>query len=345
MRASEVARVALCPASLLEARKYPPTPDSDAARRGRAMHAVIIARVTGRDAPSVALTQSDLDEAEQMAQRVAALASEYRVRAWRAADDHRLHVTMSPQIADDDGLDGQPDLVGIARTAAHVLDIKTGWGHVEPARSNAQMRAYAVLWAATHPSRGHVYTHVVTPRGITSSSYTRRDLAAARREIARIRSYAIEHRDHYEPSALACQYCPALAHCQAAVRAVAETASRHAPRDAAELAGLLDRADLARKLWDRLADEARERIASGEIIPGWRLGRPRVTIELDTPRTIAWACARGVDLMPAASLQVSRVRELLSDIVDDPDAALREAGCIARERRSSPTLERDRSRC
>mgnify|MGYP001336642741 CR=1 FL=1 len=342
MRASEVARVALCPASLLEARKYPPTPDSDAARRGRAMHAVIIARVTGRDAPSVDLTQSDLGEAEQVAQRVAALASEYGVRVWRAADDHRLHVSMSPQIADDDGLEGQPDLVGTARTAAHVLDIKTGWGRLEPAHRNAQMRAYAVLWAATHPSRGHVYTHVVTPRGITSSSYARRDLTAARREIERIRAYAIEHPDHYEPSAIACQYCPALERCDAAARSVTGAASHRAPRDAAELAELLGRVDLARRMWDRLADEARRRMAAGETVPGWRLGRPRAMIDLDVQRTTEWAREHGIDIMPAVSLHVSRVRDLLRGVVDDPDATLREAGCIAREHTSDAPLERDR---
>jgi N-acetylneuraminic acid mutarotase len=83
------------------------------------------------------------------------------------------------------------------------------------------------------------------------------------------------------PSAEACEYCPALKHCPAVGIQGRELdrASGVDVMDSRELGKLANMAKLATKQAELVLEETKARLIKGEVIPGWRL-QERKTVAL-----------------------------------------------------------------
>jgi len=184
------------------------------------------------------------------------------------------------------GWSGQPDLL-VLDTRAVVVDYKSGWGYVDEAPDNAQMRVYAVLAALDH-FRPAVECVIVTPRGLHSRvEYRAEDLLAAHRELCAVRDSALNADAPRIPCPDACKWCPAFGKvscpetCQALERAGSTMPAVSLESLAPEQIGSAAQAwAIVRKRGEQLEEELRHRLEKGQDIPGARLKAGGVTTSI-----------------------------------------------------------------
>jgi hypothetical protein len=221
LTASQLGRVKRCPASAVL-----PHLDivSDAAMRGTAVHAFLenIPRI-GRDTALEAVPEPwrPLCDAIDIDALPTDLAAEvtfaYDPRTSSSRELGR-NLDRDYSGATDDEIVGTADVLGLSPSSVFVADWKTGWGDVEPAATNDQVK-FLALAAARAYHRGHAIVEIIR---IRDNGAAWRDRAEF--DIFELDTVAFDLRvlvgattvdtPRVSPGPW-CQYCPAFAACPA----------------------------------------------------------------------------------------------------------------------------------
>lgn len=322
--ASTMARTAACPGWLREAAKAPPAPETEEAKLGTKLHAYIA------NEPCQPLTEEEHQLIRPMmrgldhAYTVAGIYGQPGVtikecRLWHQASNWS----------------GKPDEVTVLPVdhVALVVDFKTGWGDVDEADSNMQLRALAVLvWMHYHCDE--VYAAIVTPHSTQPgvARYDDDDLVTASEQI-----YDIVAKSDLPNAPLVagdhCQYCPAalamtcpvyVAQSTMAVDAVVppavtkkEVSDKVARLPKHDLEFLLARRNVMKWLLDSMDAEAKRRLESGDdnAPEGWMLKTTGSTSSITDITTVAQRLIqRGIDpeaIVRACTITKGNLEDLL----------------------------------
>lgn len=211
-------------------------------------------------------------------------------------------------LLDEDGikaLSGQIDIGQIVFNAekkiweALICDYKTGWGEVDSADTNLQMRGYAVLLKANYPELKNITVAIIAPKTgkPTLTRYEEEDLKSAKYEVLEILREALVHEAPRIAGSEQCKYCSAKLHCSAykenflapvpVVREFTATAKEWTPETRARFCEVLP--EITRWLEDRKS-ELKELTQSGNV-PGWFISegskRKKITDPQEAYRRVA----------------------------------------------------------
>jgi hypothetical protein len=275
--ASSAQRYALCPGSFLLEQQCPTGETSADAELGNRIHAALAGEKVELSDDEQELVNACFRKECELVRSVfgfnqSVIPNVRERRLWFINDDFER--TWS----------GKPDVVYINKSAALVIDYKTGRGDVESAEGNMQLRCLAVLAFACY-AVNEITVAIIQPLAGQPSAchYTAADLAKATEEIENLMARVKLPGQPRNPSEAACKYCRAKAICQEA-RGTLETL--HNPERSVasltgdELAEYLTRLPLIENVIDALRTEAKRRIGNGDSVPGWKLesGDERDTI-------------------------------------------------------------------
>lgn len=194
---------------------------------------------------------------------------------------------------------GQCDFWFIAEDwSLHVCDWKTGWGDVPDARINMQARVYllGVAIGLTDDqlkrvlATGAAWSHIITPRGMTSCRYDAAGLEAAADEAADVWTTSNDPAAARTPGHW-CANCRALntANCPESKGMTAELIKLDAQGITPEgLARLLDLAKPVEEAIERARNAAKAILAENpDALPGWGLSPGRTMRSVpDTAKAI-----------------------------------------------------------
>jgi hypothetical protein len=294
---SSLPRRAACPGSYELERGLPEPPQSDDARRGIDLHALIARSLRSDASAADAIDLLSPDDATDVRWGLAEIAR----MMTPPPDEVAVEVPIPLYYLDnpDEGR-GTPDLVLFrhATLMAHVIDIKTGRETpMEP--DNLQLLAYALLAEAEYSA---------TTVDITLLNITRRESrfhtlgpVDINRAYDRIRQIIVNAQAPNAPRHVGdhCRYCRAAGVCPERRAEVTELATvapgAIAPADFPRLLNALQRVE---KVGEEIRRQAREYIAAGGTIEGWGL-RPFVAR--------CWANAAQADDELAARLEAAGV--------------------------------------
>jgi Protein of unknown function (DUF2800). len=241
----------------------------------------------------------------------------------------------------DGKLTGTPDRVHLwpARKTALVVDLKSGFGVVERAELNLQLRGYAVLVDEAHPPLDHVYVALLQPRlwspseRISLAHYVPSDIALARLQINRIIADSEEPNAPLHAGEEQCRFCRAKLMCPAfrdalsfpIVKFETEAELSKAAREAlieerlkhcsdVQLEDVLVACKLASFIEYAARDEARTRIEAGKFTK-FTLGKASEVREITNIR-------RAIAMLALARVAT---REEILDVCEIPLHKLEEA--------------------
>lgn len=283
IRCSNLARIAACPGSYYAALGLREE-WSEAARQGTLMHkAAETGDYSNLDARQTKLVERAISQRDELIGRLFGEGRGFVLKEKRI-NNYELR------------LSGQLDYGMIAPLKALIVDYKFGDHGVEDADTNLQMRGYATAFAASNLCPQDVldvYCAIIQP-SVTDDpvvvQYSRSDLRKSWSELSRLIDRALNNDQPPRRPSSECRFCVARAtdrcpESQAMVKA------SEAPVDipAEALSALLNRWTIAKPIGTRLEEIAKERIAAGEVIPGWRLkdNAPRSRV---SDVMAAWAC-------------------------------------------------------
>lgn len=243
---------------------------------------------------------------------------------------------------------GKPDLVLIRCGRACVIDYKTGRGDVERAEGNMQLRGLAVL-VAQNLGAESVRVMIIQPHGdpqVSACDYGPGDLVAAEKQIKEMLVEAAK------PDALRrpgnwCKYCPALPTCPAALSVVVSVGRGNL--QSVVTTEVLDTCRVAKLVIEKCESAAKEYLAAGCDIPGYRLKPGEVVKTIIDPSTVySRAAAVGVsqaEFLGCVSVGKGKLEKAVKlatwtagkGLAAQMDGIL--AGCVE-ERQNAPSLER-----
>jgi hypothetical protein len=331
-------RYALCPGSWAAEQGIPDSTTDDAAT-GNRIHAWLAGETM-----TVPLTSDEVDLAIRCREQEETILNTVLPHRDWIIREHRHW--MGQQWS------GKPDVVAIDTLSGDgvVIDYKTGRGEVTSAEGNLQLRALAVL-VGIHHGLTKITVAIVQPLAgaPTLCEYTFEDLIVARAEVGRIVDRINAPNAPRVPSAEACKYCKAKPYCVeareasvalpvAAIPAGTTPDAIAATLTSQTLSEFLERADFAARVIDACKSEAKRRLESGDVVPGWTLkpGSERETIT--DPTTIYnRASAAGVTseaFMSCVSITKGKLKDALKTATGEKGKALEArmdsllAGCV-----------------
>lgn len=306
IRCSNLARIAACPGSYYATLGLKEE-WSDAARQGTLMHkSAETGDCSKLDARQTKLVERAIAQRDEL---ITQLFGEDRdfVLTEKRINNYELR------------LSGQLDYGMIAPPKALIVDYKFGDHGVEDADTNLQMRGYATVFAASNlcPQEiTDIYCAIIQP-SVTDApivvQYSRTDLRKAWEELSRLIDRALNNNQPPRRPSSECRFCVARA-TDRCPESQAMVTAPEAPVDipAEALSALLNRWTIAKPIGTRLEEIAKERLAAGETIPGWRLkdNAPRSRVsdvmqawarieDLFTPDQFAEACSVAVGRLVA----------------------------------------------
>ena len=324
--ASSMGRYALCPGSWA-AEQGIPDQTSDDATTGNRIHAWLAGETM-----TVPLTSDEVDLALRCREQEETLLN--TVLPYRDEIIRERRYWMGQDWS------GKPDLVAIDSLSAEgvVIDYKTGRGEVTSADGNLQLRALAVL-VGIHHGLTKVTVAIVQPMAgaPTLCEYSFGDLIVARAEIGRIVDRINAPNAPRIPSRDACKYCKAKPYCVEAreasvalpVAAMPEGTTADAiaaTLTSQTLAEFLERAEFATRVIDACKAEAKRRLESGDVVPGWKLkpGAERETIT-DATTVFNRTAALGVNseaFMGCVSIAKGKLKDAVKSATQEKGKAL-----------------------
>jgi len=285
----------------------PPSPESEYAREGTALHEIAARCLTENRAPLDADLWGALERTPERVEVVSAYVA--HVRMLVALDDaaplieHRVYFGFSTPASLTTST-GEFDCYGTAdalvwtRTRLIVADLKTGAGVDVDAQDNDQLAIYALAALDSNPGLAQDITdvelHIVQPRTSREPkvwAISRVDLEDRRQTYKRaiVAGRAVLARqearpEHYGPGEW-CRFCGKVATCEARqsyalVAAQGMFDALDAPRPsvplpvdmtADQIRAVLDRADVLVDWLKLVRDEASNRLARGASVPGYKL--------------------------------------------------------------------------
>lgn len=353
--ASGMERLALCAGSWQAEQSIPYIDTaSEEAASGTRIHAVMAG-----ESPDKPLTEDE----EKMVSQLQRLEAELTESTYGSLDNAHTVIREKRLWFHDDNktpiLSGKPDLVAVYGLRALIVDYKTGRGEVTAAHSNLQLRALVAIVSDNVRIR-EATVAIIQPMsegGISTASYNEDDIAMARDEVEQCIKAAQADNAKRTPSALACKYCRAKAHCPEAREVALETPipvvdfitanELAAALTNEKLAAFLDRAAFAEKVIEACKDEAKRRIEAGQSLDGWMLkeGTARETVT-DPQRVFDRFFEAGGEVgqfMSCVSIAKGKLKTALKDVTakrgKELDAAFDTllAGCVE-TKMSAPSL-------
>jgi CRISPR/Cas system-associated exonuclease Cas4 (RecB family) len=210
------------------------------------------------------------------------------------------------------------DLIG--ESDALVVDYKTGRGAVDPAESNLQMRAYAVLAKHRFPHLENVIVAVIAPRagGTTIAKYDIQSLALARREIKGIIRAVYAKDAPRVPSNEACKWCRAKAICPE-VKATSMEMATKTPLEVPALSEdqileVLNNRAAVKGFIEAVEMEAERRLKNGTPLHGYTLKDGRTTRKIENAEAAFAACDIDSNLfLSAVSVSVPKLEKAFAE--------------------------------
>lgn len=210
------------------------------------------------------------------------------------------------------------DLIG--ESDALVVDYKTGRGAVDPAESNLQMRAYAVLAKHRFPHLENIIVAVLAPRagGTTVARYDSEALALAKAEIKGIIASVYAKDAPRVPSNEACKWCRAKAICPE-VKATALTMATKTPLEVPALADeqileVLNNRGAVKGFIEAVEMEAERRLKGGITLSGYTLKEGRTTRKIENAEAAFAACDIDSNLfLSAVSVSVPKLEKAFAE--------------------------------
>jgi hypothetical protein len=208
----------------------------------------------------------------------------------------------------------------IGESDALVVDYKTGRGEVDPAESNLQMRAYAVLAKHRFPHLENIIVAVIAPRagGTTIARYDSEALALAKAEIHGIIKAVYAKDAPRIPSNEACKWCRAKAICPE-VKSAALTMATKTPLEVPALSEdqileVLNNRGAVKGFIEAVEMEAERRLKSGITIKGYTLKDGRTTRKIEDAEAAFAACDIDTQLfMGAVSVSVPKLEKAFAE--------------------------------
>ncbi len=257
---------------------------------------------------------------------------------------------------------GQPDRIWRIGKTSVIPDIKTGWGDVEGEDTNLQFRAYAVL---EYVNRGDVEEVIVA----TISAHGKKPMPVrydAEALTLALHEWLAEIEACNKPDApriagaVQCNYCPAKLHCDKAQASIPKVAALTIHESGLvvtneQIAALLDRCGLAKKMIGEIEAEAKRRLeADPECLPiegggKWGLKPGRVDHPITQLRVVLARCMeRGVSaetFTEAATVTKTKLTDMLGAALGLKGKALKAVvdevlRGAAEDKQSAPSLKR-----
>jgi hypothetical protein len=293
LRASSAQRYALCPGSYKAEDGLPDKPSQDA-ERGTAVHSVLADLIQLKVGPvqPVEIVDTAIAMFDKFQQLVAEHGGKYTVR-------------MCEERVNGWDWSGQPDaVVEMADGTVWIIDWKSGWGEVDDACENAQLRVYVMLVSQLLDGDPY-YAAIIQPQGKpTVVKYEREAMPAVLAEMEAIKQGVVLTPDLRVPGPAQCKYCKAFGtdRCPESVTAVTVQLATDlaTPMSLQAATGIYALKAMADKLIKLAEERIREAIAAGEPC-GYVLGKPRVTkkitdaalafIRLSLPEAAIFDCA------------------------------------------------------
>lgn len=319
--ASSMARYAACPGSfLLEQSIEEPEQSTDAAL-GHRVHAALAGE-------AIELTTEERDLVERIKVQETNLRYNLDLLDPRVIREKRFWFT---------GFDfrkewsGKPDVVFVKGDRALIIDYKTGRGEVEDASSNLQLRALAVLVNNSFDLR-YITVAIIQPlvsANPSVCSYTKDDIMRAHDQVcALMERIKLEYQPR-NPTPEGCKYCKARGvYCpesrQISIQSPMENLPEKITPDAIastltsqKLGEFLERAAMAESIIEACKEEAKRRLADGDIVPGWKLKPGSVRDTITKPEIVfgRFLAAGGTQeqFMPAVSVAKSKFKDALKE--------------------------------
>lgn len=250
-------------------------------------------------------------------------------------------------------ISGLPDVVAIYGEAAWVCDYKTGRNEVAPGPDNLQLMVLALLVSRNY-NVSTVYVSLIHPWSdtpVTTAVYQERELELARTLVLSTIAEAQKADAPRRPGSPQCDYCRAKAVCHEArnlTTTLVPTDRIALPLEASEVADWLRKVSVVEDIIAAVKASVKERLQSGENIPGVRLkpGAVKQTIT-DPQQVFARACALGVptvDFLSAVTVGKSKLQNSVRSATGQRGKALEAtmeellAGCVE-EKQNAPSLE------
>ena len=286
LRASSAQRYLLCPGSLNAEQGLPKPPESDAAKRGTTVHAIIASIVKKESRLLETLTHDHPEESEIACALLARFEKASRITI---ADCELLQCEGEMRWG---AWTGHPDL--IIRDGAgiiHVIDWKSGFAGYDDAVDNAQIRVYCVgAWKDhLHYGPGQIWGWIVGRSGaVEPVFFDSNSLRDAMQELTITAERCQNPSAKRNPTTQGCQYCPAFgtSHCAETCNSLVETLPVEAVQtfqqsltaiSPEQLAHLEDQCALIGRLHDSIRDEIKSRLTAGNPVPGYSLGKGKTT--------------------------------------------------------------------
>ena len=173
---------------------------------------------------------------------------------------------------------GQADRIYIVGRRAYAPDYKFGRLKVEGAGKNLQMRSIALLVFENYDV-DEVIVQIIQPRLYFAEAaiYTKADVVRTEANILGYVNAANLPDADRVPSYSACHYCKGKTICPEYNHIASQfvTVMPSDLKDPMALAFALDRAHMLKPLIAAIEGEAKDRLAEGEDLPGWTLGKAR----------------------------------------------------------------------
>lgn len=300
--ASRLLRLKLCPGSYRAESQWSDSQPSESnldAERGRRIHATAKLIAMGEDI-SPLYPETPPGEIEE-AWRLYGIYKKIEKQVSENGDKQQSIIEERFWLLDDDGikvLSGQIDIGGIffkadeKRWEALICDYKTGWGDVDCADVNLQMRAYAVLLKASRPELERITVAIIAPsHGVpTLACYGGNELKQAKYEILETLREATLHDVPRIAGVKQCKYCPAKSRCPeyqkeflAPVPIIKSFSLDANDWDVETKARFCERLPEMTKWLEEQKKKVEKSVEAGEV-PDWRIGEGKRIQKLNDPQ-------------------------------------------------------------
>ena len=261
--ASKVERMIKCPGSLALEEQMPIQPSSEAAQRGTKIHAIAEAFLTGQD-----LDHSQFDDDMINTAKI------YVDYVMMHGVTPHVEVDLTPDLSNlHPDLGGTADAVLILKDKIKVIDLKSGRIPVI-AKGNTQLMTYA-LGAYLKFKEHNITTFEVAifQPGIGGSSheYTAQELLAFSEELLAAIEKAQDPFAGFIAGPAQCKYCKAKVKCPEIKELANKVAAKEFATEDKSMNELLDIAEIVGDWAEQVKAEAKQTLASGQLIDGWQL--------------------------------------------------------------------------
>ena len=315
----------------------------------------------GTDVHAVLAGTKEYDELTEEGQEIATRClSDFSTLIAQLDLGERTNEVLEQRFWYNDAFSGAIDRIDIFGDVAVVTDYKTGRASQGKASTSQQLKAYAVLVKYHYPELKTIYVALIQPLagGTTIAEYNEEELEAATMEILVIVSESLYPDAPRTPSPEACKWCRAKSICPDAYgQAVAAKTHLQVLSGVAvatlsneELASIDSKADIVEDFIEEIRKEIKQRLMSGQLIAGRKLGRGRTTRSVSSDSAAVISAISGIltqqDVMACAKISLTGLEKAVAKAKGVKQKEAKQAveeslGWLIETKEGEPTLIRE----